>query len=678
MLHITDIQNVVQCKLKGGSRMYPATITKEGARLYVDWRGFSDELRLEIKAMDGHKYHGFDEVNPRKIWSVADNPRNRFQLAYLAHPGRSDPDNPYHLYDKPLGDYQAKRSVYSHQLDFIRHFLTRHYCIVGGEMGTGKTLVAIEGIEQSGVRDWIWVGPKSALVSVKLEFKLWKCDITPRFFTYDGLKKWITEWVPGTPAPQGVVFDESSRLKNWTAQRTQAARHLANAIRTEWGVKGFVVEMSGTPAPKNPVDWWSQCEIAQPGFVREGTVQKFERRLAIVETRLAFEGGGSYPHRVSWRDDERKCDVCGLFKEAETHDDKVDVHQASSTCHKFVPSVNEVAKLSKRLNGLVMVKFKKDCVDLPAKVYKEIQCKPTRSMLNAASAISASASSTIKALTLLRELSDGFQYEDTATRMETCRLCEGRRIATQWYDRNDPDNMPEPEEFEDGHRRVYTGEEDPWGVEIWTRGKPIDAAQREVACYSCSGTGEVVAYTREAKHVPTPKEDALRDIMDEHDDVGRLVTYAGFQASIDRICTISQNSKWHYIRVDGRGWHTNLPVTKPEDMVTIFQKEQIKFPRVMFNGQPGSAGMGLTLTASPTIVYYSNDFNGESRIQSEDRIHRLGMNKTRGATIVDLLCLPSDTLVLNNLKKKKRLQDMSMGELKSLLAAAEQELERSL
>ncbi len=74
--------------------------------------------------------------------------------------------------------------------------------------------------------------------------------------------------------------------------------------------------------------------------------------------------------------------------------------------------------------------------------------------------------------------------------------------------------------------------------------------------------------------------------------------------------------------------------------------------------------MGLTLTASPTIVFYSNDFNAESRIQAEDRIHRPGMDKTRGATIIDLIHLPSDEYVLDNLKKKKDLQNLTMGELK--------------
>ena len=47
------------------------------------------------------------------------------------------------------------------------------------------------------------------------------------------------------------------------------------------------------------------------------------------------------------------------------------------------------------------------------------------------------------------------------------------------------------------------------------------------------------------------------------------------------------------------------------------------------------------------------------------------MDENRGATIIDLLHLPSDRLVLDNLKKKKKLQDMSMGDLQKSLAKAD-------
>ena len=71
--------------------------------------------------------------------------------------------------------------------------------------------------------------------------------------------------------------------------------------------------------------------------------------------------------------------------------------------------------------------------------------------------------------------------------------------------------------------------------------------------------------------------------------------------------------------------------------------------------------MGLTLTASPGCVFWSNTFNAVDRLQAQDRIHRLGMDVIRGATIYDLYHLPTDYLVAANLTEKIARQDLTMG-----------------
>ena len=50
-------------------------------------------------------------------------------------------------------------------------------------------------------------------------------------------------------------------------------------------------------------------------------------------------------------------------------------------------------------------------------------------------------------------------------------------------------------------------------------------------------------------------------------------------------------------------------------------------------------------------------------MQAEDRGHRPGMDIDRGHTIKDIIHLPVDQLVIDNLQKKKKLQSMSMGQL---------------
>ena len=52
-------------------------------------------------------------------------------------------------------------------------------------------------------------------------------------------------------------------------------------------------------------------------------------------------------------------------------------------------------------------------------------------------------------------------------------------------------------------------------------------------------------------------------------------------------------------------------------------------------GNPSTAGYGLTLTEANLVVYYANDFNLETRIQSEDRAHRIGQKNN--VTYIDLI-----------------------------------------
>jgi SNF2 family DNA or RNA helicase len=616
-------------KLRAGKFMIPVTLLIADDRIFFKFK-YNKILKDEIKNMQGCRWHGFDEANPQKIWSVTNSPRNRFQISYL------EGKNPYARYDQPLIEVTPKRSLYEHQRLMVSHILTVKHCIEAAEMGTGKTLAGIEVMEQSGHTDWWWIGPKSALKSVELELIKWQASVRPRLLTYEGLKSVLSAWQNGTPPPHGVVFDESSRIKNPTAQRSEAALHLANAIRGAWEDSGYIVLLSGSPAPKSPVDWWHQAEVACPGFLKEGDQFLFKKTLAIIEERESITGG-VYPHLVTWRNNPKLCNICGQELMSEIH--------LSSDGHTFEPSVDEVARLGKRMRGLVQVIFKKDCLDLPDKIYRIVRVDPTPSILRAASLIATKTPRAAQCLILLRELSDGFQYQETVVGKEVCELCHGKR--------------------------TYTINE-----------------QTET-CPNCKGTGEQVKKERTIAEVDSPKERALIDLLDEHSEVGRAVIYAGFQGSIERIMKICRRFHWAYIKMDGRGIECvdcdGHPFPDDKKLLQAMDashpdKELLEkqFPRLAFIGQPGSGGMGLTLTASPSIIYFSNDFNAESRIQSEDRIHRVGMDTNRGATIIDILHLPTDEYVLNNLKKKRDLQKQSIDDIRSLFKGIDHEQVRTV
>ena len=172
---------------------------------------------------------------------------------------------------------------------------------------------------------------------------------------------------------------------------------------------------------------------------------------------------------------------------------------------------------------------------------------------------------------------------------------------------------------------------------------PSTCCSRRIRSRRRSSAGSAVVRARSpstrraADRVDCPKDEALRSILEAHDDDGRLVVFAGFTESVDRVTEVVSTERWEWIRLDGRGWSwspgikltgtVNGRKVKPYvELLHLFQKGQDLYPRVALVGQADSAGTGLTLTASNEIVFYSNSFNGEARMQACHRIHRPGMD----------------------------------------------------
>ena len=76
-------------------------------------------------------------------------------------------------------------------------------------------------------------------------------------------------------------------------------------------------------------------------------------------------------------------------------------------------------------------------------------------------------------------------------------------------------------------------------------------------------------------------------------------------------------------------------------------------PLRFFVGNPKTGGYGLTLTSSHTVVYYSNDYSLEVRLQSEDRAHRIG--QTSKVTYVDLMADRKSTRLNSSHPSRSRM-----------------------
>lgn len=79
----------------------------------------------------------------------------------------------------------------------------------------------------------------------------------------------------------------------------------------------------------------------------------------------------------------------------------------------------------------------------------------------------------------------------------------------------------------------------------------------------------------------------------------------------------------------------------------------------LFIATPAKGGVGLNLAVAQTVIYFSNDFNAETRWQSEDRTHRIGM---KGAvTYIDLVAPGTiDTQIASSLRQKKSIAEIVM------------------
>lgn len=590
----------MQIRVTAGSRQYDCEVAVEQIDNRLVFTHAPFIAKDEIKSMRGARWN-----KEKKQWSIDACHRNDFRLRFLSG------ENVYQTFDQPVVPHDYERPLRPHQCDLADSALTKHYQLWAAEMGTGKTLAAQEVIERSAAQ-WWWVGPKSSLPNIERELKKWNFTGELELLSYESLVSRMQTF-DGT-LPQGVVFDESSRLKNATSLRAKAAQELADRIRQTYGLTGYVICMSGTPSPKTPLDWWSQCEICWPGFLREGSAAQLEKRLAFL--REAESEFGKYWERIGWRDDERKCAACG------------ELHGPFRDDHVYGSTVNEIELLYERLKGLVVIKHKKDCLSLPDKQYRKIHCEPSPSTKRVADTLCKLADRAATAAVWLRELSDGFQYREEQSGTMPCDHCNKTGVVGEW----------------DGDRPI------------------------KVECPLCGGTKEKPRMVRTTKEVKCPKDEQLKLLLEECEETGRIVIFAGFTGSVDRICRLCQERNWSVVRCDGRGFVTFDGDGKLLDAKPLDYWSDKNNPRVAFVAHPESGGMSLTLTESRMAVFWSNSFKPEFRIQAEDRIHRISMDENKGCVIVDLIHLPTDERVLEIIRENRRLELMTLGEFVGRLA----------
>ena len=109
------------------------------------------------------------------------------------------------------------------------------------------------------------------------------------------------------------------------------------------------------------------------------------------------------------------------------------------------------------------------------------------------------------------------------------------------------------------------------------------------------------------------------DVLEEIE--GKAIIWAHYQRDIKKIIKAISKKYGPDSVVDYYGL---TPQDERQDNIRKFQND----PKCRFIiGTPQTGGYGITLTQANTVIYYSNGYDLEKRLQSEDRAHRIGQKQ---------------------------------------------------
>jgi SNF2 family DNA or RNA helicase len=153
------------------------------------------------------------------------------------------------------------------------------------------------------------------------------------------------------------------------------------------------------------------------------------------------------------------------------------------------------------------------------------------------------------------------------------------------------------------------------------------------------------------------KSNRMKELLEVIEELqGKVIIWATWTRDIRSIASALQDR--YGIGTVAR-LHGETPDNERQGIVESFQDTSSKLRFLV--GHPRTGGHGLTLTAGSFCIYYSNSYDLELRIQSEDRAHRIGqLNKV---TYIDLISSGTvDEKIVKALRAKINIADTILGE----------------
>ena len=470
--------------------------------------------------------------------------------------------------------YKFKTEPYEHQKDALKKCWNKEAFAIFAEMGTGKTKIALDNAcilyNRGKIDRLLVVAPKGAYMNwVDLEIPThvpnyieksvlaWKPSTSAKYRTQlkniidlsDYRLKIMVMNVEAFSTKKGLDFarlfligkammivDESTTIKNPQAKRTKSILSLAKETK-------YRRIMTGSPVTQSPMDLWAQMDFLDPEILGQQSYYAFRTRYAVVITANAAGGTHKYQKIVKFKN---------------------------------------LAQLGQLVSPHSYRILKKECLDIPDKVYTKREIE----------------------LTDEQELA----YKDMKTNAMT--FLKGKSLTAV----NVLTQLIRLHQITCGHMKTDGGET------LDLKNNRLDELMQILG----ETTGKVIIW---ANYIHDIKR--IEKAISEEYGSSSCCTYYGATATEDR-----------------------------QKCINAFQgKTSIRF----FIGNTQTGGYGITLTAASTVIYYSNSYDLEKRIQSEDRAHRIGQKNS--VLYIDLVAKGTvDDKIIKSLRNKVSIAKEISGE----------------
>ena len=470
--------------------------------------------------------------------------------------------------------YKFKTEPYEHQKDALKKCWNKEAFAIFAEMGTGKTKIALDNAcilyNRGKIDRLLVVAPKGAYMNwVDLEIPThvpdyieknvlaWKSTTSAKYRVQlknimdlsDYRLKIMVMNVEAFSTKKGLEFaklfligkammivDESTTIKNPQAKRTKNILSLAKETK-------YRRIMTGSPVTQSPMDLWAQMDFLDPEILGQQSYYAFRTRYAVVITANAAGGTHKYQKIVKFKN---------------------------------------LAQLGQLVSPHSYRILKKECLDLPDKVYTRREV----------------------------ELTDEQQLAYNDMKSNAMAVLQGQSLTA---------------------------------VNVLTQLIRL----HQITC------GHMKTDRGETLNLKNNRLDELMQILGE--TTGKVIIWANYIHDIKRIeKAISEE----YGSSSCCTYYGATPQEERQKCINAFQgKTSIRF----FIGNTQTGGYGITLTAASTVIYYSNNYDLEKRIQSEDRAHRIGQKNA--VLYIDLVAKGTvDDKIIKSLRNKVNIAKEISGE----------------